>query len=155
MQSVSIVDAAPNAAIWFTTDGTTPAPNAGTSQLHTSTTPVAINQTTTLKAIAAISGWTSSGVVTATYTLKAAVPTFSLPSGTYHGTQSVSIADSTTTAQIWYTTDGTTPSPNQGTSQQYTTGTLVVIAKTTTLKAIAAESGWTTSLVSSTTYTIH
>ena len=59
------------------------------------TVPIPVTQTTTIKALAAATGWSSSAVATATYTLQAATPTFSPAGGTYNGTQSVSLADAT------------------------------------------------------------
>jgi parallel beta-helix repeat protein len=82
--------------------------------------------------------------------LVTADPTFSLGTGTYIGTQTVSISTTTTGASINYTTDGSTPTS--------TTGTLysgpISIAANTTLKAIAFATGYSDSLVTSATYTI-
>jgi hypothetical protein len=77
-------------------------------------------------------------------------PQFSLADGTYTSAQSVTISDSTSGASIRYTTDGSTPSETVGTLYSGS----VSIAATTTLKAIAYESGYTDSNVASATYTI-
>ena len=66
-----------------------------------------------LEAIATASGYSTSAVATAIYTITqpaAATPTFSPVAGTYSSTQTVTISDTTTGAAILYTTDGTTPS---------------------------------------------
>jgi endoglucanase len=89
--------------------------------------------------------------VTITGTLpQVAAPTFSPAGGSYTSAQSVTISTTTSGASIRYTTDGSTPTS--------TTGTLysgpVTVSATTTLKAIAYESGMTDSAVSSATYTI-
>jgi hypothetical protein len=80
-----------------------------------------------------------------------AAPTFSPGGGTYSSAQTVTISSATSGASIRYTTDGSTPTS--------TTGTLysgpVSVSSTTTLKAIAFESGMTDSTVSSATYTIN
>ncbi|MGA3008476.1 MAG: chitobiase/beta-hexosaminidase C-terminal domain-containing protein [Opitutaceae bacterium] len=79
-----------------------------------------------------------------------ATPTFSPAGGTYASAQSVAISDSTSGASIRYTTDGSTPSETAGTLYSGP----VSIASTTTLKAIAYESGMTDSSVATATYTI-
>ena len=81
----------------------------------------------------------------------AASPAFSPLPGSYTAGQSVTLSDSTPGAVIYYTTDGSTPTTS---SARYTTGTPVQISSTTTLKAIAAASGYSTSGITSGTYTI-
>jgi hypothetical protein len=89
-------------------------------------------------------------ILTAAAQSQVAAPSFSPGAGTYSSAQSVTISTTTSGASIRYTTDGSTPSA--------TTGTLyagpVSIGSTTTLKAIAYESGFTNSNVTSGTYTI-
>jgi hypothetical protein len=82
---------------------------------------------------------------------QAAPPTFAPAAGSYTNAQSVTLSDSTAGAVIYYTTDGTTPTTG---SLKYSSGTSVQISSTTTLKAIAAASGYSTSGVTSGTYTI-
>jgi hypothetical protein len=81
-----------------------------------------------------------------------ATPSFGLPAGTYAGTQSVTISDATSGASIRYTTDGVTP-PGETTGTIYT-GTPVSISSTTTLQAIAYESGYADSSIVNAVYTI-
>ena len=151
-QSVTISDTASNSVIWYTTDGTTPVPGEGTAVQFTGT-PIAVTKNTTIKAVAAVAGWTTSSPASAAYMLKVATPTFSPLMGTYYTTQSVTISDTASNSVIWYTTDGTTPVPGEGTSVPFT-GTPIAIGKTTTVKAVAAVSGWTTSSAGSATYTL-
>jgi hypothetical protein len=116
---------------------------------------VAINSTTTLKAIAYESGMTDSSISSGTYAINlpvVAAPTFNPGAGTYGGAQSVSISTTTGGASIRYTTDGSNPSETLGTLYN---GTGVAINSTTTLKAIAYESGMTDSPISSALYTIN
>jgi len=80
----------------------------------------------------------------------AATPTFSPAGGTYAGAQSVVIADATSGATIYYTTNGTTPTT---TSAVYS-GPIAVSA-TETLEAIAAASGYANSAVATAAYTIN
>lgn len=79
-----------------------------------------------------------------------AAPSFSPAGGAYSSAQSVTISTSTSGATIRYTTDGSTPSETNGTVYSDP----VSISTTTTLEAIAYESGMTDSSVTSATYTI-
>jgi len=79
-----------------------------------------------------------------------AAPTFSPGGGNYGSAQNISITSTTGGASIRYTTDGSTPSETVGTLYSGP----VNISSTTTLKAIAYESGMTDSNITSATYTI-
>src|SRR5207244_10754656 len=96
------------------TPTTAPAPYTGTSS---------VTATETVKAIATATASTHSAVAGQTYTLQtqAAAPTFTPPGGAYASTQSVSLSSPTTGAKIYFTTDGTTPSPGVGTTHLYYT----------------------------------
>src|SRR6266516_3725403 len=146
--TVTISDATSGATIHYTIDGSTP----------TTSSPVyggalTFTQTTTLKAMAAASGMTNSGVASATYTIQqqqqVATPAFSPGGGTYTGSVTVTISDTTSGATIHYTIDGSTPTTS---SPVY--GGALTFTQTTTLKAMAAASGMTNSGVASATYTI-
>ena len=153
MQSVSLSDTTSGALIYYTTNGTTP--STASSQFIPGT-PLTISASETVEAIAVESGYTQSAVASATYTINAlpvaATPTFSLAGGTYTGTQSVSLSDTTSGALIYYTTNGTTPSTA---SSQFIPGTPLTISASETVEAIAVESGYTQSAVASATYTIN
>ncbi|HWZ94091.1 MAG TPA: chitobiase/beta-hexosaminidase C-terminal domain-containing protein [Opitutaceae bacterium] len=82
--------------------------------------------------------------------LTAATPTFSPPAGTYASAQTVTITTTTSGASIRYTTDGSTPTETNGALYAGP----VSIATTTTLQAMAYESGYADSAVASGTYTI-
>jgi len=79
----------------------------------------------------------------------ATAPTFSPPSGTYATTQSVTLADTTPGAVIYFTTDGTTPT---NASRVYTSP--IHISTATIIKAFASATGYTNSAVVSASYTI-
>jgi hypothetical protein len=79
----------------------------------------------------------------------AAAPGFSPAPGSYTGTQSVHLSDSTPGAAIYYTTNGTTP-----TSGSTLYGGPIAVSATTTIKAIAVASGYTPSAVATATYSI-
>ena len=148
--SVSIADATPSATIYYTTDGSTPTTG---SQLYSA--PFIISSTTTVNAIAVATGYTQSAQGSASYTYSptvppvAATPTFTPTSGTsFSSTLSVSIADTTPSASIYYTADGSTPTTS---SQLYSAP--FTISATTTLNAIAIATGYTQSAQGSASYT--
>jgi len=65
-QSVSMTDATPGAAIYYSTDGSIPTTS---STLYTG--PVVVSSNQTIKAIAVAAGYGNSVVTTATYTISA------------------------------------------------------------------------------------
>jgi glucosylceramidase len=146
-QSVTLSDITSGASIYYTTDGTTPTTS---SSLYSKAIPVSV--TTTIEAIAVATGDNNSAVASGTFTISlpaAAAPTFSPAAGTFTTTRSVTIADATTGASIYYTTDGSTPTAS---STLYSAA--IPVSTTTTIKAIAAASGFSNSSVASATYTI-
>ena len=146
-QSVTISDSTPSSTIYYTTDGSTP-----TTSSTVFTAPLPVSATTTIRAMATASGYTSSDVSTALYTISApaaSTPTFSPAAGTYTSAQTVTIADSTPGATIYYTINGTTPT----TSSAVYAGP-VNVSSTETLQAIAIASGYSASSVASAAYTI-
>ena len=78
-----------------------------------------------------------------------ATPTFSPAAGAYSTAQSVTIADTTSGATIYYTTDGSTP-----TASSAVYGGAIAVNASETLRAIAVASGYTTSSVGSAAYII-
>jgi hypothetical protein len=84
-----------------------------------------------------------------------ATPTFNPPTGTYLGTQTVSLGDTTSGATIFYTLDGTPPGTSAGGStHQYNPATPIAVSSTETIQALATASGMTKSATASATYTI-
>ena len=78
-----------------------------------------------------------------------ATPTFSPPAGSYSSAQSVTIADSSPNATIYYTTNGTTPTIA---STPYTG--VITVSASETIEAMAIAPGYSASAVVSATYTI-
>ncbi len=78
-----------------------------------------------------------------------AVPTFTPAAGTYTSVQSVTLADTTAGATIYYTLDGSTPTTG---SAKYTTP--ITITSSTDVNAIAVATGHSQSGVASATYAI-
>jgi Chitobiase/beta-hexosaminidase C-terminal domain len=147
-QSVVLGDTISGSTIYFTVDGTTP-----TTSSFFYSTPIYVDSNTTIKAMAAATSYANSPVVSAAYTINpgspTANPTFSPSGGTYTGTQSVILGDSTTHAVVYFTLDGSTP-----TTSSLTYSSPLNISSTTTIKAFALAPGYTASPVVSTTYTI-
>ena len=152
-QTVTISSTTAGAAIYYTTDGTTP---TIASNLYIS--PVSVPTTTTLKAIAVKSSFNNSAVGTALYTINiptVATPTFSPIGGTYGSTQTVTISTVTAGATLCYTTNGSTPAASGGsctTGTQYSTP--ITVATSQTVQAIGFETGYNNSAVGSATYVI-
>jgi hypothetical protein len=147
-QQVTISDATAGAVIYYTTNGTTPTTS---SAVYSSPISVA-SGTVTINAIAQAPGDSASSVGSAIYTIQAATaatPTFSPVAGTYTSAQSVTIADTTPGATIYYTTNGTTPT----TSSAVYSGAITVSASTT-LEALAVASGYAQSAVATAAYVI-
>jgi hypothetical protein len=149
-QSVSITDATSGATIYYTTNGTT-----STTSSTKYTGAITVSSTATIEAIAVATGYTNSPVATAAYTIRTsnvAVPTYSVAGGTYGPPQAVRLADSTSGATIYYTTDGSTPTAS---SPSYWEP--IYVGHTQTIKAIAivaGSSGSAISAVVTATYTI-
>jgi Chitobiase/beta-hexosaminidase C-terminal domain/Bacterial lectin len=143
-QNVALTDSAAAAVIYYTTDGTTP-----TTSSSVYSSPIAIGSgSTTINAFAIVSGSTASNVVSATYVVGTAAPTFSPAAGTYSQAQSVALSDATAGAVIYYTTDGTAPTSS---STKYTAP--ISVAATETIKALAIANAQS-SAVASATYAI-
>jgi hypothetical protein len=99
--------------------------------------------------MATATGMADSGVANATYFIKVATPTFTPGSGTYLTAVSVTLADSTPGAAIYYTTDGSVPT----TASTLYSGAILV-TQTKTIRAIGVAGGMAPSDVASATYTI-
>ncbi len=83
---------------------------------------------------------------------RAATPTIAPPAQKFTSSLQVSIADATSGATIFFTTDGSTPMPGSGSTVQYS-GPFSITA-TTTVKAVAVATGFSNSLMASVSYTL-
>jgi len=133
-QTVSITCTTPGALIHYTTNGSIP---TATSPLYT--VPITISASTTLRAKAFKTNWTTSDLATAAYNITGfvAAPTFNPPPGDYEEAIDVVMSCSTPSAQIRYTTDGSEPNE---TSELYHTP--LHIEQDITIKAIALLADW-------------
>lgn len=143
-QTVTITDATPGAAVYYTTDGSTPTVS---SKLYAG--PITVISSETVKAVAIASGYSFSPAGSASYTISSATaaPILSLPGGTYSPSQTVAITDATPGATIHYTTNGSTPTAS---STQYT-GPLTINSNAI-LQAVAIAPGYSISDVTVATY---
>ncbi len=154
-QTVTISDTSSGANIYYTTNGTTPT----VSPTDQYTGPITVSTNTTIEAIAGGPNYLTSPVASATYDIQAATPTFSLASGTYYKPQSVSISDTTSGTNIYYTT---CTFQNQGplcTPQTPTTSSTlytgpITVSVPTVMEAIAGGNNYTASNVATLTITI-
>ena len=94
----------------------------------------------------------SSVSITTALSAQVATPVISLPSGTYTSIQKVSITDSTPSASIYYTTDGSTPPSS---SAELYTGPITVQSHQATIQAIAVENGYQQSAIATATFTLN
>jgi hypothetical protein len=114
---VTLSTATPGASIFFTTDGSDPGP---TSQRYND--PVAVPETTTLRAYAIAPCMKDSAVATGTYTLnlapyEAEAPIPNPPGGTYRAGFDLSLVSASADAVICYTLDGSLPLCSSGSNE--------------------------------------
>ena len=145
--AVTITTTTGGATIRYTTDGSTPGETAGT--VYSSA--VNLTSTSTIQAIACLAGNPDSPITSGVYTIQCIAPTFTPAAGAYGPTQSVTINTTTGGAAIRYTTNGAIPSSTLGTVYS----SPVNISATSTLQAIAYETGQVNSSVTSGVYTIN
>jgi hypothetical protein len=143
-QTVSISDSTPGAVIHYTTTGVYP-----NSSAPVYTGPFTVSSNTTVQAMATATGYTSSSVVSASYTIAATAPVISLASGTYNGAQTVTLSSPTPGGYFHYTTNGTTPTS----SSTYYSGPFTVSANETVV-AMTWATNYTPSAATSATYVI-
>ena len=149
-QQVSLTSATPGATIYYTVDGSTPTHSSPVYGSYIVVNGVSL----TIRAFASATGYQDSPIVVGTYQIQppatVATPTISPTSGTtFSSTLSVSIADATANAIIYYTTDGSTPTTN---STKY--GGAFLISRSAVINALATYSGLTNSMVATASYTL-
>jgi alpha-tubulin suppressor-like RCC1 family protein len=146
-QTVTVAVATPGATIHYTTSGNEP---TEADPVVASGATVAIDQSYTLKAKAWKTGMLASNTASSVYTLKAVTPTASPAAGNYSSAQNVTLSTTTTGATIRYTTDGSDPTDQ---STAYTGA--IAVTGSTTVKARAFKTGWTSSDALTATYTLN
>lgn len=131
-------------AYHYTTNGTTP------TTASSSASSFQINDPVTLKVIAAKAGWTQSGVTTAAYTPKVAVPTLTPGSGTVFHATAVAFGCATSGVTYRYTVDGSNPTGSSASGTSYHVEMSPVI-----VKVMATRTGWADSDIASETYAVN
>jgi hypothetical protein len=151
-QTVAITSGTVGATIYYTasynsTVGTTPSTSSSAYS-----TPLTVYGTETIEAVASGGGHSNSPVASVTYVFEpvAATPVVGPKSGTYPTAQQVAVIDATMGAQLYYTTDGTTPT----TASTLYSGGLIEVSTSETIQVIAVASGYVNSAVASATYVI-
>lgn len=144
-QSVTLTTVTASASIFYTTNGSTP--TAGSTPY---TVPVSVQQSMTLKAIAAKTGMPSSNIGSATYVLTPTMPTFTPGQGLYTQAKTVSISATPTGSTIRYTLDGSDPTDF---STVYSAP--LTFSTFTTLKAKAFRPNWAPSATGTAVYTFN
>jgi hypothetical protein len=145
-QNVTLSSTTASATIYYTLDGTVPTP---ASTLYSE--PITISGDTTVRAIASAPGYVQSGVSSATFTFTDQTPavTFLPAPGTYGTAQQVTLSDTDTSAKIYYTTNGTTPTA----SSNLYMGPISITASAT-ITAIAIDSALQNSNLATGAYVI-
>lgn len=150
-QSVAIISSTTGAAIYYTTNGTTPNCSGGGTLVSGN---ISITSSVTVKAIGCATGFTPSSVVTADYVINGTVaaPQFSISGGTYNATQNLILTTPTSGASIYYTVDGVTQPNCIGTGTLFGSG--ITVNASMTVQAIACLTGWLDSAPVSASYII-
>ena len=143
-QTVTISHWLSGTTVRYTLDGSDP-----TESSTQYTTPLVVDQTTTIKTKAWKSIYTPSNIRTGVYTMKAGTPSLSTGTGTYNTSRTVTISTVTIGATIRYTLEGSNPTD---TSPLYSSP--ITVDQSLTLKAKATRTGWTDSDIASATYTM-
>jgi len=138
-----------DATIRYTTNGSTP---TSSSTLYTGA--FTVSSSCTVKALGFKSGYTDSDVAPASFTInptpKVATPSISPNGGTFTSSQQMTLSCSTSSAEIRYTTNESTPTS----SSTLYTGPFTV-SSSCTVKACGFKSGYTDSDVASASFTIN
>jgi len=140
-QTLDISDTTPGATIdYFIAGSVAPTPYTG---------PITISSSMTIDAVAVAPGHATSAVATATYSVPAAAsPTFSLAPGTFPSAQTVTLADTTPGATIYYAING-----GPTTASTVYTGPIAISASEI-VEAMAVANGYANSAVVTANYTI-
>ncbi|MBY0492843.1 MAG: chitobiase/beta-hexosaminidase C-terminal domain-containing protein [Cyanobacteria bacterium] len=146
-KTVTISITTSGATIRYTQNGNEPTESDSSIASGSSVT---VSTSQTLKAKAFKSGMPASNTNAAAYELKVATPTTSPTGGTFTSAQSVTMSTTSSGATLRYTTDGSTPTES---SAAYASA--ITVGTSTALKVLGFKSGWTTSDLRTSTFTMN
>jgi hypothetical protein len=150
--SVALSTNTPNATIFYRIDGNDPVENtAGTFAYGGE---ISVSALTTIKAKAVKLGWNASAVTSSTYSFKVGTPTAALANGTYASAQTIAFTSTTPSSEIFYTTNGSDPRSTGSPRTRYQGPFTLSTTGTTTFTVAAIRSGFTSSDLLTSTYTI-
>ena len=146
--TVTILDADPNATIYYTTNGST-ATTSGNK--YSNSTPITVSSSETINAIAinTTSGYNVSANASAAYTVPPAAPMITPNGGAITTSQTITLSDTTSGVTIYYTIDGTDPTTSPSRTQ-YGTPFALTQTGSVTVRAVAYSSGIYSSITSAT-----
>jgi predicted CXXCH cytochrome family protein len=144
-QSVTLSNTA-NLPMYYTVDGSTPTTS---STLYAG--PIAVSQNTTINAITAAVGYQTSAVSSGFFQIQAPTPTISPSGNTFYAPVNATISDTASSATIYYTTNGSQPTPA---STSCPNPCNLTVSTTATIKAIASGGNYASSNVAVAAYTI-
>ena len=149
--TVSLNEASTCAALYYTIDGSTPTTS---SKIYAQA--MTFSTTSNLQVFAQCPGGSPSTLSSYTFTITpAAQPIITLASGTYERSVSVSLADATSGAVIYYTTNGAAPTTSSAVyTRPVTFSNISTFGKIFNLQAIAAYPNGPASAQVSASYTI-
>jgi hypothetical protein len=154
--TVTITCPTPEAQIYYTVSGNLPVIGTGFTRLYTG--PFILSANTTVRAMAVKTGLNNSLVAVSFLTIsnpgKVQNPVITPGTGTYSGTQNVSISTATSGASIYFTTNGNLPNLTTPNSFTYLYSSPFNISATTTIRAIATKASLTNSDIVVATLTI-
>lgn len=154
--AVTISCATAGSTIYYTTTGNNPVIGTSFTKIYTGSFQQL--QSGTIRAMGVAPGFTNSAVAISYITITnpgiVVNPVFAPGTGTYSGTQNVTITTSTPGASLYYTTNGNTPNVDTPNSYTKLYSGPIAVAVTSTLKAIGVKAGIANSAVVPAYYTI-
>jgi hypothetical protein len=149
VQQITVSDSTSGATIYYTTNGTIPTVTPSEQYTGSFTLPASA----TVQAMA-VANNVSSQIASASFVVlpPASMPTISPAGGTITSSQAISLTDATSGAVIYYTTDGSQPTPGSGTTKQYRAP--FTLLASSTVNALAAASGFSNSGIASAAFTV-
>lgn len=146
-QNISLSTPTPGAQIYFTTTGNTPVLGTVFTRLYSS--PIALPDTTNIKAMAVKTGMTNSPVASGFFNINqpavVKTPVIAPGSGSFTGSVQVSLSVNTPGAIIYYTVSGNLPVPGTSFTRVYT-GPFTLFG-TTTVRAMGVKTGLANSAI--------